>query len=412
MMTIAIANQKGGCGKTTSSINLAASLGRLGQRILLIDMDPQGHASLGLGLQCEDRWGLYEVLMFEAEINDVIIPDVSQGVDIIPATISLAAAEQLLSNLSKKDLQLMLHLEELDTEYDFIIIDCPPQLGLLSFNALRAADQLLIPLEMSSFALDGVERLSDTIALLRERFDADIPVRILPTMVDYRTRFCNTILDEINERFSNDTISSPIHYTVRIKEAAYQGKSIQEFEPHSPAAADYDRLAEDILRTSSSARETLSETRQRFRNLNKEAELSTARASLAASISEAPDIPGNINTADVVEIANKPHRQRNMAKADQSGPGQTVVMEFVGNGIEKLQLAGEFNDWVPDQDVDTQIENGVIRKIIHVKPGKYQYRLVIDGKWQKDSSNPYQILNEYGEVNSLLYVSAAREVTA
>lgn len=410
MMTIAIANQKGGCGKTTSSINLAASLGRLGQRILLIDMDPQGHASLGLGLQCEDRWGLYEVLMFEAEINDVIIADVSQGVDIIPATISLAAAEQLLSNLSKKDLQLLLHLEELETDYDFIIIDCPPQLGLLSFNALRAADQLLIPLEMSSFALDGVERLSDTIALLRERFDADIPVRILPTMVDYRTRFCNTILDEINERFSNDIISSPIHYTVRIKEAAYQGKSIQEFEPHSPAAADYDRLAEDILKTSTPARETLSETRQRFKDLNKEAELSTAKASLAEMISEDPEISGTIGKADVVEIAH--NRQRNTAKADQGGPGQTVVMEFVNNGFETLQLAGEFNDWVPDQGVDTQIEKGVTRKIIHVKPGKYQYRLIIDGKWQKDSSNPYQILNEYGEVNSLLYVSAVREVTA
>ena len=410
MMTIAIANQKGGCGKTTSSINLAASLGRLGQRILLIDMDPQGHASLGLGLQCEDRWGLYEVLMFEAEINDVIISDVSQGVDIIPATISLAAAEQLLSNLSKKDLQLLLHLEELETDYDFIIIDCPPQLGLLSFNALRAADQLLIPLEMSSFALDGVERLSDTIALLRERFHPDIPVRILPTMVDYRTRFCNTILDEINERFGDDIISSPIHYTVRIKEAAYQGKSIQEFEPRSPAAADYDQLAEDILRSSSPARETLSETRQRFKNLNKEAELSSARASLAARISGDPEISGDTDKADVVEIAH--NRQRNTAKADQSGRGQTVVMEFVSNGIEKLQLAGEFNDWVPDKDVDTQIEKGVIRKIINVKPGKYQYRLIIDGKWQKDSSNPYQILNEYGEVNSLLYVSAAREVTA
>ena len=165
MMTIAIANQKGGCGKTTTAINLAACLGQQQQRVLLIDMDPQGHASLGMGLQCKDRWGLYEVLMFEAEINDVIIPGVSKGVDIIPATISLAAAEQLLSNLSKKDLQLLLHLEELETDYDYIILDCPPQLGLLSFNALRAADQLIIPLEMSSFALDGVERLSDTLAL-------------------------------------------------------------------------------------------------------------------------------------------------------------------------------------------------------------------------------------------------------
>ena len=407
MMTIAIANQKGGCGKTTTAINLAACLGQQQQRVLLIDMDPQGHASLGMGLQCKDRWGLYEVLMFEAEINDVIIPGVSKGVDIIPATISLAAAEQLLSNLSKKDLQLLLHLEELETDYDYIILDCPPQLGLLSFNALRAADQLIIPLEMSSFALDGVERLSDTLALLRDRFDADIPVRILPTMVDYRTRFSTTIMDDIHQRFANDTISAPIHYTVRIKEAAYHGKAIIDFEPRSPAADDYNQLCNDIMMTSSPARDILTATRQRFKHLNQATEISALREQLATDAGNFSDTADVSDLAESLTTSRTPVRPGDQNMVREKEDLQTVILDFVDAGFETLQIAGEFNNWIPDHNVDTLSEAGVITKVLRVQPGQYQYRLVIDGKWQKDASNPFQTLNDYGEINSLLQVNEA-----
>lgn len=395
MMTIAIANQKGGCGKTTTAINLAACLGQQQLRILLIDMDPQGHASLGLGLQCDDRPGLYEVLMCETEINNVIIADICSGVDIVPATISLAAAEQLLANFKKKDLQLMLHLEDLHDHYDYIIIDCPPQLGLLSFNALRAADQLIIPLEMSLYALDGVARLIDTIDLLRQRFDTDIPICILPTMVDYRTRFTNKILDEIKERFSNHMIASPIHYTVRIKEAAYHGKAIIDFEARSPAANDYMLLCDDIMNINNPAREVLSETQQRFSALNK-----TAAPAPVKPIIDA--VAGTLNSSTKDDVL----------KADDTLPHtQVVTMQFTDNGIHHLQIAGEFNNWVPDKNIRTEHCNGHIKKMIQLQPGLYQYRLIINGEWQQDPNNPEQALNNYGVINSLLRVTAPEEAT-
>jgi len=397
MMTIAIANQKGGCGKTTTAINLAACLGQQQQRTLLIDMDPQGHASLGMGLQREDQQGLYEVLMCEADINDVIIPDVSNGVDIVPATISLAAVEQLLSKLSNKDLQLLLHLEGLNTDYDFVILDCPPQLGLLSFNALRAADQLLIPLEMSSFALDGVERLSDTLSLLRERFDADIPVRILPTMVDYRTRFTNIIMDDVYERFPDDIISDPIHYTVRVKEAAYHGKAIIDFEPRSPAANDYRQLSEAIMATCSSAQNVLSETKQRFREMSIPSET-------AATNPDTDTIPIDTDIRD-------PAISSTTSDSDGNDDIQSVVLAYVDSDIDSLEIAGEFNNWIPDHNIDTLRSDGIIKKVLQIPAGQYQYRLVIDGKWQKDPNNPHQTLNDYGEINSLLRVTAMEGIS-
>jgi len=384
MMTIAIANQKGGCGKTTTAINLAACLGQKQQRVLLIDMDPQGHASLGLGQQCEDAQGLYEVLMSEAEINNVIIPDVSYGVDMIPATISLAAADQLLANFNKKDLQLLIHLEDLDSDYDFVILDCPPQLGLLSFNALRASDQLIIPLEMSSFALDGVERLRDTITLLRDRFDTDISIQILPTMIDYRTRFTNIIMGEIIERFPDDTIAAPIHYTVRIKEAAYHGKAIIDYEPRCLAANDYSLLSESIIDNNLPAKDILAETRKRFKELNNTIALSNSRTPITTK-----------------EPA-----------AEESDNTQTIILAFVDTGIKSLEIAGEFNNWIPDHNIVTQREDGIIKKTLQVQPGNYQYRLIINGKWQKDPTNLNQTLNDYGEINSLLQVSAPEKISA
>ncbi len=389
MTIIAIANQKGGCGKTTTAINLSACLGRRNQKILLVDMDPQGHASLGLGQHCEDIPGLYEVFMMEEQLDDVIVSDAAVNVDLVPATISLAAVEHLLSDAPHREKQLDLLLAPVKARYDYIIIDCPPQLGLLSFNALRAADELLIPVELSSFSLDGLERLSETVDLLSNKYQLAIPQRILATLVDYRTRFTRMALAELRSRYPEQTLSTVIHATIRIKEAAWKGKPVIEHAAQSPAAYDYEQLAEELLiETGKASWDTLPVMDM------PEQDVPAAPKNEQAIILPAPADDGTPNDTRPVRDSADLHR---------------VTLHFSGNDATSIRIAGEFNDWMPDQHVETRRINGIIQKVLTLKPGLYQYRLIIDGKWQADPGNPLQIVNDYGEVNSLLKVEEPAE---
>ncbi len=241
MKTIAVANQKGGCGKTTTAINLAASLGQQGQRVLLIDMDAQAHATLGLGKCGQELATLYDVFAGRKSIRDVILHEVQKNLDLLPASMALVAAEHQLSITKEDDLDN--YLDPLDMTYDFLIIDCPPALGRLSINALLAADEVLVPIEMSLFSLDGIERLCETLEQLETRRRMRIPFKVLPTMVDNRTKICRMFLRKIWERFPDNVLPIMIHNTVRLKESVCYSLPIGRYDATSSAAVDYDKLA-------------------------------------------------------------------------------------------------------------------------------------------------------------------------
>ena len=374
MKIIAIANHKGGCGKTTTAINLAACLGKKEQRVLLLDLDPQGHSSLGFGVFNEDARDLYDVFTGEVKLEEIILPGVFTGVDVVPATMTLAAAEHLPVRSDERDQQLEIHLTPIRDRYDYAIIDCPPSMGLLSLNALAVSDLVLIPVEMSMFGLNGIDHMYKTIALMRERHVRDIPIRVLPTLVDSRTRLCRQFLHEVGERFADDVSSVMVQFTVRLKEAVRKGVPIIAYDPASPAAAQYDRLADELM--------------------------STWQVGSAAVIEH--EAKARIGTLKGAFEKARAHLGKHAGQ-------QKVVLRYYDLAGKDVRLAGSFNDWTPDQGVITRTVDGVVEKIVMLMPGTYQYRLIINGVWQEDPSNPEQVSNFSGGYNSILRVEEEHE---
>jgi chromosome partitioning protein len=246
---IAVANQKGGVGKTTTAVNLAASLAAAEQKTLLIDIDPQANASHGFGVDTHDlEKTIYEVLVNELPIRETVTPTMMPQLDVIPSHINLVGAEIELVDVRGREMLLKKQLDTLKADYDFIVIDCPPSLGLLTLNSLTAADSVLIPVQCEFYALEGLGQLLNTIAIVRRSTNPHLDIEgVLLTMYDSRLRLSNQVVDEVRRHFEDKAMRTVIQRNVRLSEAPSHGKPALLYEASSTGAQNYLDLATEIL---------------------------------------------------------------------------------------------------------------------------------------------------------------------
>ncbi|MGG3448835.1 ParA family protein [Domibacillus aminovorans] len=245
---IAIANQKGGVGKTTTSVNLGASLSSLEKKVLLLDIDPQGNATSGVGIE-KDRVEqcIYDVLIDDVELADVIKPTTAEGMYSVPATIALAGAEIELVSASSREKRLEKALEPLRDSFDYILIDCPPSLGLLTINALTAADSVLIPVQCEYYALEGLNQLLNTVSLVQKHLNKDLYIEgVLLTMFDARTNLSIQVVEEVKKYFRDKVYQTIIPRNVRLSEAPSHGKPVMLYDARSRGAEVYLDFAKEV----------------------------------------------------------------------------------------------------------------------------------------------------------------------
>lgn len=357
MRCIALVNQKGGCGKTTTAINLASFLAEEGRQVLLIDLDPQGHTGLGLGIDTEDvKRTIYEVLSGEITMTDAV-RSVKGNLDLVLSDVVLSAFEQVMSGAPEREFKLVQSLQGLETRYDYCIIDSPPSVGLLTFNGLTAASEVIIPVDSSYYSLHGLGKLLDTIQIIEENADHRLFIRILATNVDRRTNFSNGVVETLRSHFPDRCFETVIHNCTRLREAASYGKPISEFDIHCNAFSDYRRLAHEILRQEDS--------------LDKKHEKAKRKA----------------------------------ARTPRKETERTIVFTIEAPAKARVQIAGDFNGWQPEHlHYRDNHGNPAWQKGISLGPGIYQYKYLVDDQWVTDPANDRTVDDTLGGVNSVVSV--------
>ena len=247
--TIAIANQKGGVGKTTTAINLSASLANKGKNVLVIDTDPQGNTTSGFGIEKNELENtVYELILGECSINECILSDVIPGVAVIPSNVNLAAAEIELIGVDKKEYILKKEVDWIKDKYDFIMIDCPPSLNLLTINAMTTADSVLVPIQCEYYALEGLSQLIHTVNLVKERLNPALDMEgVVFTMYDSRTNLSLQVVENVKDHFKQKVFDTVIPRNIRLAEAPSYGMPIAMYDPKSTGAEAYMHLADEVI---------------------------------------------------------------------------------------------------------------------------------------------------------------------
>lgn len=246
---ISVGNQKGGVGKTTTTVNLGAALAQLGKKVLIIDSDSQGNATSGLGVERgQVKKSLYEILVDQEPLENCILPTSSENLDIVPSTISLAAAELELVNVKDRELRLKEAVAPVRDRYDYILVDCPPSLGQLSINAFTASDTILIPVQAEYYALEGLSQLLNTIRLVQKSYNRQFRIEgVLITMLDARTNLGYEVVEEVRKYFQEKVYKTIISRNIRLSEAPSYGQSVLEYDPRSRGAELYLELAKEVI---------------------------------------------------------------------------------------------------------------------------------------------------------------------
>jgi len=379
MRVIAVFNHKGGCGKTTTAINLAATLAGAKRRVLLVDLDPQAHATIGCGVREEEvELSTWHVLKGEdAGAGAMGLPDIAweifKGLYLAPASVGLATVEQTLAGVDGRERRLGEAIEPLAGRYDFVVIDCGPGLGLLAVNALVAATEVIIPVDLGFFSVYGLGRTLDTIAMIADQTGRTPAAQVLATMYDTRARSMRRALASLRDQHGSRVLDTVIRFNVDLREAAAMGSPIQEYRPNSRGHDDYRALAQELLAADLQVEYEALERRQAEEDRRQE----------QAVDEKVEAVYGAILTDEGVRfVCHAP-------------------------GANRIQVAGDFNQWntaAGDAEMVPTEQPGVWRKDVALGPGRYAYRLVIDGRWCSDPANPYVESNPYGELNSVVEV--------
>lgn len=356
MRILAVVNQKGGCGKTTIAVNLSASLAAVGKKVLLVDMDPQGHGSMAFGIEGDEL----EVTMYNALTDDTkdmaplssAVVSADENLWITPSNILLSSIEQQLAGKKGREDRLRNCLAEVIPAYDYCIIDCPPSLGLLTINVLRATQAVLIPIDMSRFSLQGIQRLLDTVRTLCSRTSHSIRAKVVANMYDSHTNLSKEVLDALARDFGRMLSKTVIHKTVKLAETAMRSSPITKHAPRSTARKEFAALAREIIKAK---------------------DLFETHAPFPAS----------------------------------------VTFSYFDDNAREIRVAGEFNNWRPTErhKLEKQ-ENGKWGLRIPLMPESYEYKFIVDGEWRADPANPEQKIGDHGQRNSLLEVGGDNSDTA
>lgn len=472
MRTIAIINQKGGCGKTTTSINLAACFARLGHKTLLVDLDPQGHCAVGLAVPEEQvERTIYDALIEERDGKPArlqeIVWQIASDFDLAPANIKLAAFEQVFSGRPGREDRLVRGLDQVRGTYEWCIIDCPPSVGLLTFNALRACDQVIVPVETGYFSLHGLTKMMETLEVMKDRCEKQILIRVLPTLYDTRTKLAREVLSELRAKFREYLMDSTVNFNTKLKEAASFGQPITEYDPGSRGYKDFVNLARELMGHRPVDVEPVNNERlsrpaelvQRARQLAQLTNFQFGKNSVPMSVAPSPGgeaaraievVPqsgkGNTQIMRIVKddadaaLALPPQASDPQTPATgqhtlatvQHAPqpvapppppprrtteqkiedfygvkqiGEEVVFAARFDDARKVLIAGDFNNW--SSAATPMVSNGIPgmwRMSLPLPRGRYRYRFVVDGKWVTDPNNQYTETNQYGELNNVIEV--------